>query len=450
MRKRGCHWSKQALIHGILAISLSLAITAQPTAANPAASATPAKDKKDNAHNAPATQTPTPSLAPPEHAAGHSVSCASAEYATRTKEAGTSAETGPAVVTGSAPMNTTQQFQIGKQVTVCIMGLDEWTSTQKKSPSTLQLVMGGVPFEGIAPEISPAGQEYLNFPLRLETQTQVEAWAQVVDAARHSPNDQVPITVGPKNEPVFRSFAVVTIPPYPRSWIWFLPAFLVLLAGLIWLAVRTDLLRYSAGKHPSYPLRSPFSMGMVQMAVWFYLVVTAYVYILLSTQQYLIPMGSVLGLLGISSTTGLAAVFVDKKKEADEQNHRTSLLSEQAALKAGIDDLSKTGMPPNSAAEAELLRKKSRLAEVEAALAQLPAEAPAAVSKGFFADVLDDGDGVSFHRFQIAIWTIVLGCVFAWAVYRNMSMPEFDPSLLTLMGISSGTYVGFKFPEKPK
>jgi hypothetical protein len=29
-------------------------------------------------------------------------------------------------------------------------------------------------------------------------------------------------------------------------------------------------------------------------------------------------------------------------------------------------------------------------------------------------------------------------------------MPEFDASLLTLMGISSGTYLGFKFPEKLK
>jgi hypothetical protein len=27
-------------------------------------------------------------------------------------------------------------------------------------------------------------------------------------------------------------------------------------------------------------------------------------------------------------------------------------------------------------------------------------------------------------------------------------MPEFDTTLLGLMGISSGTYIGFKFPEK--
>jgi hypothetical protein len=27
-------------------------------------------------------------------------------------------------------------------------------------------------------------------------------------------------------------------------------------------------------------------------------------------------------------------------------------------------------------------------------------------------------------------------------------MPQFNDTLLTLMGISGGTYIGFKFPEK--
>lgn len=44
----------------------------------------------------------------------------------------------------------------------------------------------------------------------------------------------------------------------------------------------------------------------------------------------------------------------------------------------------------------------------------------------------------------------VVGLVFAWQIYRDFSMPEFDPSLLALMGVYSGTYVGFKFPEKLK
>jgi hypothetical protein len=31
---------------------------------------------------------------------------------------------------------------------------------------------------------------------------------------------------------------------------------------------------------------------------------------------------------------------------------------------------------------------------------------------------------------------------------QHLIMPEFDGTLLTLMGLSSGTYLGFKLPEK--
>jgi hypothetical protein len=47
-------------------------------------------------------------------------------------------------------------------------------------------------------------------------------------------------------------------------------------------------------------------------------------------------------------------------------------------------------------------------------------------------------------------WTIVLGIIFISSVYRNLAMPEFSGTLLTLMGISSGTYLGFKIPENVK
>src|SRR5271156_6951465 len=97
---------------------------------------------------------------------------------------------------------------------------------------------------------------------------------------------------------------------------------------------------------------------------------------------------------------------------------RNSLLAEQAALNSQIADASSTVAPADSAAQAELAQKKSRLAEVVAAIAQLPPAPTPGVSKNFLQDVLNGGDGISFHRFQIAIWTIVLGAVFVWAVYR--------------------------------
>src|SRR5258708_17926336 len=207
-----------------------------------------------------------------------------------------------------------------------------------------------------------------------------------------------------------------------------------------------DLRRYMVAAAPGSPQRSTVSVGLAQMEFWLCLSLAAYVYICLMTKQAHVRMGSVLGLLGISATTGLAAVFVDKQKNAATD----TLATERAALTARVKDLTSTQVMPGSAAEAELLQKKNRLAQVEALLTQSPSDTLPATSKGFLTDILSDGENVSFHRFQMVVWTIVLGVIFVWSVYRNMTMPEFDASLLTLMGISSGTYVGFNFPEKLK
>ena len=64
----------------------------------------------------------------------------------------------------------------------------------------------------------------------------------------------------------------------------------------------------------------------------------------------------------------------------------------------------------------------------------------------------DEGEGrvITFHRFQIVVWTLVLGVVFVSEVLTKLAMPVFDTTLLTLMGISSGTYLGFKVSAKQK
>jgi hypothetical protein len=81
-----------------------------------------------------------------------------------------------------------------------------------------------------------------------------------------------------------------------------------------------------------------------------------------------------------------------------------------------------------------------------------PAEAaaapkPPAASQGFLRDVLSDENGISLYRFQLFIWTLVLGVIFCASVYDGLAMPQFSTTLLGLMGISSGTYLGFKVPE---
>jgi hypothetical protein len=91
---------------------------------------------------------------------------------------------------------------------------------------------------------------------------------------------------------------------------------------------------------------------------------------------------------------------------------------------------------------------RTRLAQINQQLAALTPTSSASVSHGFLRDILADTNGYSFHRFQIFAWTIVLGIIFVSSVYNNLTMPEFSATLLGLMGLSSGTYIGFKFPEQ--
>jgi hypothetical protein len=172
----------------------------------------------------------------------------------------------------------------------------------------------------------------------------------------------------------------------------------ILAVSIIWLGVSTGLLR-DLPKNAS-PINAPvvaipakerpFSLGRVQMAFWFVLTVGAYTYIWLRTGDiaHLIP-DSILALMGISAGTTVLSAVVDSN-----------------------------------------------------AAAQLPEKA----SGNLLKDILSDSDGISFHRFQMFVWTIILGFAFIQKVYATLIMPDFDAQLLGLMGIASGTYLGFKIP----
>jgi predicted lipase len=54
-----------------------------------------------------------------------------------------------------------------------------------------------------------------------------------------------------------------------------------------------------------------------------------------------------------------------------------------------------------------------------------------------------------FYRFQMIGWTLALGIIFVRTVYFKLAMPEFSNEQLLLMGISNGTYLGFKYARKP-
>src|SRR5204863_4239476 len=69
-------------------------------------------------------------------------------------------------------------------------------------------------------------------------------------------------------------------------------------------------------------------------------------------------------------------------------------------------------------------------------------------TQGFFKDLLNDINGPTIHRWQILAWTLVIGGIFVIGVYSGLEIPGLGNTLLILMGISGGLYLGFKIPER--
>ncbi len=197
------------------------------------------------------------------------------------------------------------------------------------------------------------------------------------------------------------------------------------------------------------------------MAFWFFLIYASYTTIWLITGALDTITASLLALMGISAGTALSEAMIDSGKLSANAGQLQSLSAEKQSLEQTIPELqtqidalnARTTLSPEDTSNRDSLNKqvqdrRARLALITPQLEQLAASADAAVSKGFIRDILRDASGYSFHRFQIFAWTIILGIIFVSSVYNHLTMPEFSATLLGLMGLSSGTYIGFKFPEK--
>ncbi|MER8394950.1 hypothetical protein NKH10_24040 [Mesorhizobium sp. M1340] len=135
----------------------------------------------------------------------------------------------------------------------------------------------------------------------------------------------------------------------------------------------------------------PYSLGRTQMAFWLFLVVAGYVFIAMSFDLYYgLLTNEILWLLGISGATGLGSVLIN----AGTAEGRTS--------------------------------------------------------RGFVNDVLSVDGAPQLQRIQAVAWTLILGALFVWTAARDFRLPKFDPTLLLLMGLVSGLYLGFKAQEEAK
>lgn len=331
----------------------------------------------------------------------------------------------------------------------------------------LSLFLDGREIKGILPESGAplADEGLLQFHLQRSLESD-EAWADLLGGPRLGRGKfyvrPTEVSVGFRNGYALPSdvgpsrFQLIRI---HKPWfIGCMAVALVVLWLLLRLARRSDLLR-DLGDSPTGTdergrvKRKPFSLARLQMAVWFYLVIAAFLFIWLITGASDIITTSTLALIGIGAGTALGAAALDTGTRQNNRTELETLRAESTALTQEVQELGRqiAAAPAN---EAELRQtrdaKRARIALAGKRIQVLEQAMAPRVSRGLVIDLLTDsqGGGISFHRFQMLVWTLVLSILFVHSVWYRLSMPEFSGTLLALMGISSGTYLGFKIPEQ--
>jgi hypothetical protein len=248
------------------------------------------------------------------------------------------------------------------------------------------LYVNGVPQKGIKAINKNASQKEMVFKL-LRTKDDDDLLNSYYNLG--SPYKQVQISIGNEQGNITdtKTFTIVLFNPWVLGAGCFL--ILLLLISFFYLNYRLPLIK----DQNSLPnnLR-PYSLSRTQLAWWSIIILSSFIFLICVTGELYTITGSAVILLGISAATTAAGKIIDNSDQKTNLNR----------------------------------------------------DHP---SEGFFIDLLSDSSGVGIHRFQNLAFNIVIGLYFLYEVIVNLHMPEIDSSLLTLMGISSGTYALLKANE---
>ena len=259
-----------------------------------------------------------------------------------------------------------------------------------------------------------------------------------------------------------QQFYLTVIPKFRAAF-----GLIVILGALIAflaLARHTHIIRDAAAPRRPDGQR-PYSLARGQMAFWFFLVIASYFFLWIVTGDMDTLNTSVLALIGISAGTALGSAFVDAGKPVpvgpsgnqpivDVTRPHLEVLAELKQLRADthkeLEVLQKARTLISPSDKQALDENEQQQNEVRERLANYRWQSAYfawPTWKGVMYDLLAENNLISFHRFQIFVWTLILGIMFVANVYNELAMPEFSATLLGLLGISAGTYVGFKLPE---
>lgn len=348
----------------------------------------------------------------------------------------------------------TGKLMLYNTITVEVENLSEYLKQPDKDANKFVLYLDWRPLKGVNSRLID-GVDKLQFDISRTSDTK-DVWNALLGkpfAEDKGFTYLVPVSIGYENENPLPSDVKYPLIVINKIWFWIFMAFFVLaLILFVWLARASGIIRDPCPELPA-PKR-PYSLGRTQMAFWFFVVAISYVFIWMITSDLESLTDSALGLIGISAGTALGAAVVGSSKRKGVESKCKDLEKEKAVLETRLNEelgpqIAASPQPANlSELKREQAEKKTRLDQVNKEIQDLTASITPQETEGFLIDILTDADGISLHRFQIAVWTIVLGFIFTVSIYSSLAMPQFSGTLLALMGISGGTYIGFKFPEK--
>lgn len=355
---------------------------------------------------------------------------------------------------------------IGDRVVVKVDGLTDAAKNNQINLKELVIFLDGRPIRGVtATQVEDAMNDRVAFDLK-RTDDSKSVWTELLGSpSLLSPYRTMTVSVGLPDKPPI-PFTNHDSPPqinlriYHQGWL--VGTFIFMLVAIIvfvWLAKTTNIIRDANPPEPPAGAKRPYSLALTQASVWFFLVIGSFLFLYLVTGDYNTITEQALILIGIGTGTALGAAMIDSTKRDTSNTQLAALEPAAAKLEEEISQLGKTITSLAAAtsaedkqaltnAQVEIKQKQAQLKDTNDQIATAKSGLSKPVSESFRNDLLTDANGVNLHRFQMVVWTIVLAVLFCIGVYKELAMPAFSGTLLALMGISSGTYLGFKIPEK--
>lgn len=355
------------------------------------------------------------------------------------------------------PPDDLKAVSLGDIIKVEGVGLAEFMS--RCDPLPIVLYLNGYPIKSLKPyPPTPPSGNALQFILNV-TDGSRSSWTPILESPCCS---ERPITVSVGLEDQYplpptqgKQLPVLKLDVLANRWfaLWGL-VFVAMLIIFFCFVLKSNIIRdgnpAAAG---AAGVLGTYSLSKSQGAWWFFIILAAYLLIGLVTGDFSTSINSTaLILLGIGAGTVVGAAVIDAAKQtqdaADADARSTmGMKAKIDALKSeieGLDSQLKTAPAPSNANElaASLKKKKDEYKQMLSFYCKLTGQ-----HEDFLTDILSDANGISFHRFQMAAWTLVLGILFVKEVYENLAMPTFNTTLMGLLGLSAATYLGLKIPE---